>query len=140
MKRPTRKANRRESVSIGVISPKAMAERLLAGARGEQVVRPGDPKVWVSSVDALMRVLTPENRHLLSVIRQEKPPSVSALAERVGRDQSNVSRTIGKLEQYGLVRLVPAGREKRPEVPVSHLRIELDFENDTYHVAPWRAA
>jgi predicted transcriptional regulator len=87
------------------------------------------------SVDALMRLLTPETRHLLAVIRREKPETVSALAELLGRDQSNVSRTIGKLERYGLIRLVAAGRERRPEAPVTRLRIELDLENDTYRIA-----
>jgi predicted transcriptional regulator len=113
---------------IGVASPDEMREMLLAGARGEKVLNPGDPKIWVSSVDALMRILTPENRELLSVIRREKPASVSALAARVGREQGNVSRSIGNLERYGLVRLVPAGRQKRPEVPVRRLKIELDLE------------
>lgn len=135
-KQPTRKATQgRRGMSVGIASPKEMKERLLAAARGEKTFRPSDPKIWATSVDALMRLLTPENRHLLSVIRREKPHSVSALAERVGRDQSNVSRTIGKLERYGLVRLVPAGREKRPEVPLARLQIELDLENDTYRVA-----
>jgi predicted transcriptional regulator len=120
--------------AIGLASPQAMKERLLAGARGERVAEPTDPTIWVSSVDALMRLLTPENRHLLAVIRREKPASVSALAERVGREQGNVSRTIGKLERYGIVELVAAGREKRPEVRVSRLKIELDLENETCSV------
>lgn len=131
MKRPTHKAKSRRSISVGIASPNEMKMRLLAGARGERVVKPGDPKLWVSSVDALMRVLTPENRHLLSVIRREKPPTLSALA---ARDQSNVSRAIGKLERYGLVRLVAVGREKRPDVPVARLKIELDLESGTYKV------
>jgi len=112
-----------------------MRERLLAAARGEKAFKPGDPKIWTGSLDALMRALTPENRHLLAVIRRERPPSVSALAERTGREQGNLSRTLGKLARYGLVRLVPVGREKRPEVAVTLLKIELDLENDTYQIA-----
>jgi hypothetical protein len=41
--------------------------------------------------------------------------SISALTERDGRDQGNVSRA-ATLVRGGIVRLVPDGREKRPEV------------------------
>lgn len=119
---------------LGVASPKEMKDKLLAGARGETIVRPGDPKLWVGSVEALMRVLTPENRELLSIIRREKPESLSALAARVGREQGNVSRSIGNLERYGLVRLVARGRQKRPEVPVRRLKIEWDLETGALEV------
>ncbi|MBX5494815.1 MAG: MarR family transcriptional regulator [Bryobacteraceae bacterium] len=132
MTRPTRKADVRHG--IGIASPAEMKKRLLAAARGDKVTKPGEPKIWVSSVDALMRVLTPENRELLSVIRREKPASVSDLAQRVGREQGNVSRSIGKLERYGLVQLVPVGRQKRPEVALRRLKLEVDLETGVCEV------
>jgi len=79
------------------------------------------------SPDSLMRLFTQENLELLSVIEHEKPRSVSALADRVGREQGNVSRTIAKFERAGIVRLVADGREKRPEMIIKNLRIELDL-------------
>ncbi|HYD31651.1 MAG TPA: MarR family transcriptional regulator [Azospirillaceae bacterium] len=112
--------------TVGVTTPEDMKARLYAAARGEQAFDPDGPKVWMT-VDALMRLLTKENRDLLAVIEHERPRSVSALAERMGREQGNVSRTIAKLERAGLVRLVPEGREKRPEVVIKHLRIDLDL-------------
>ncbi|HLY57035.1 MAG TPA: MarR family transcriptional regulator [Stellaceae bacterium] len=119
---------RREELHIGVASPKEMRDRLIAGARGD-LPSPGGPKVWMS-LEALARLLTPEARRMLAVIAQEHPRSVSALAARIGRDQGNVSRTIGRLEEAGLVRLVSEGREKRPEVTVDRLRIEVDLRQD----------
>src|SRR4051812_39911237 len=111
---------------IGIASPEEMKRRLFAAARGERAFGDGDPKHWMSP-DSLMRLFTQENLELLSVIEHEKPRSVSALADRVGREQGNVSRTIAKFERAGIVRLVTDGREKRPEMIVKNLRIELDL-------------
>jgi predicted transcriptional regulator len=105
-----------------------MKQRLLAAARGEKATGAWEPKHWMSA-ESLMRLFTQENLHLLSVIEREKPRSVSALADRIGREQGNVSRTIAKFERAGIVRLVADGREKRPEMVVRNLRIDLDLVN-----------
>ena len=112
----------------GLASPREMRAKLLAAARGEASLK-NAPRLWLS-VDALMRLLTPENRDLLAMIAREAPRSVSDLAARSGRDQGNLSRTLDKLEQAGLVRLVPDGREKRPEMVRRRLRIDLDLVED----------
>jgi predicted transcriptional regulator len=105
-----------------------MKQRLFAAARGEKAFGAWEPKHWMSA-EALMRLFTQQNLDLLSVIEHEKPRSVSALADRIGREQGNVSRTIAKFERAGIVRLVADGREKRPEMVVRNLRIELDLAN-----------
>jgi predicted transcriptional regulator len=121
---------------IGIATPAQMKARLLAGARGKPVVRRGDPKIWATSIDTILRLLSPENRQLLAIIRNDKPESVSALVEKTNRDQGNVSRAIGRLERFGLVRLVPTrGRQKRPEVTIDKLRIELDLESGRLEIA-----
>src|SRR5687767_1137942 len=102
---------------IGIASPEEMKQRLFAAARGEKAPGAWDPKHWMSA-ESLMRLFTKENLDLLSVIEHEKPRSVSALADRIGREQGNVSRTIAKFERAGIIRLVANGREKRPEMVV----------------------
>jgi predicted transcriptional regulator len=111
-----------------------MRERLLAAARGESPPVTAEAKVWMS-FETLTRLLTSDNRKLLAIMARERPRSVSALAERVGRDQGNVSRAIGRLEEAGFVRLVQDGREKRPEVAIGRLRIDLDIVNDRLAIA-----
>ncbi|MGH7041118.1 MAG: MarR family transcriptional regulator, partial [Acetobacteraceae bacterium] len=106
-------ARTKPGAPVGLASPREMRAKLSAAARGEHSLKDA-PRLWMS-VDALMRLLTPENRGLLAMIAAEKPRSVSDLAARSGRDQGNLSRTLDKLEQAGLVRLVADGREKRPE-------------------------
>jgi predicted transcriptional regulator len=114
---------------VGLATPRQMRELLRQTARGERSLREA-PRLWMS-VDALMRLLTPENRQLLSMIGREQPRSVSVLAESTGRDQGNLSRTLAKLEEAGFVRMVANGREKRPEIARRTLRIELDLVNDS---------
>jgi predicted transcriptional regulator len=126
--------SRHRNRAVGIASPKEMRERLLAAARGESRPATEDAKVWMS-LETLARLLTTENRKLLSVLAQERPRSVSALAERLDRDQGNVSRALGRLVEAGFVRLVAEGREKRPEVVIDRLRIDLDLRHDTHLVA-----
>ena len=116
-------------VDVGIASPRQMRDLLRKAARGEQSLRDA-PRLWMS-VDALMRLLTPENCQLLSLIGREHPHSISALAETAGRDQGNLSRTLAKLEEAGFIRMVAQGREKRPEITRKKLRIELDLVNDS---------
>ena len=68
----------------------------------------------VESVEALMRLLTLENRELLRIIRDEKPRSVAALARLTHRAQPNLARTLGKLEAAGLVAFEQEGRRRAP--------------------------
>jgi predicted transcriptional regulator len=82
------------------------------------------------SLETLAHLLTSDNRKLLAIMAKERPRSISALAERMGRDQGNISRTIGRLTEAGFVRLVQDGREKRPEVAIERLHIDLDIVND----------
>ncbi len=86
---------------------------LLAAARGEPVPAVAGGLV-VESVEALMRLLTTENRELLRIIRDEQPPSVAALARRTHRAEPNLARTLGKLEAAGLVGFRQDGKRRAP--------------------------
>ena len=55
----------------------------MAIARGEHKRRPGDPKVWFSSIESFARVLSDRNRELLGVIAETKPQSLNELAGRI---------------------------------------------------------
>jgi len=60
-------------------------------------------------------VLSDENQHLLRTIAEQNPESLRSLEELTGRASSNLSRTLKKLEQYGLVRLHKEARRVVPE-------------------------
>jgi len=76
-----------------------------AVARGESAA-PADAAVpGIESAEALIRILTPENRSLLRTIRDEKPQSVAAQARLTARAEPNLLRTLAKLEAFGLVEM-----------------------------------
>ncbi len=81
--------------------------------------------MWFPSMSALSRVLSDENMALITAIRELHPESVDALAEALGKKQSNVSRSLHMLEPYGLVKLLKNGRKIVPEVPFERLAVEL---------------
>ncbi len=114
-----------KSLKVGIASYAAMKARTMAIARGELKPRPGEPKVWFTSIESFARVLSDRNRALLNLIVEEEPESLTALARISGRAKSNLSRTLHTLERYGLVYL-KKGRRGRivPRVPYSRIVLE----------------
>ena len=90
---------------IGIASQQAIRARALSIARGEHQPRASEPKIWFTSMRSLAEVLSDDNRALLRVIREQKPESLSQLAEFTGRAPSNLSRTLKTMERYGLVEM-----------------------------------
>lgn len=85
-----------------------------AVARRERPARPDAAKASFNSVEAVVRLLTPDNRRLLALIRDRKPKSVAELVEMTGRAQPNLTRTLAKLEAAGFIRMKTIGRRKAP--------------------------
>ena len=84
---------------------KKIRERMLAIARGDYKPKPGEPRIWFTSMKSLAEVLSDDDRALLRVIAEAKPESISALAEITGRHPSNLSRTLKTMSNYGIVEL-----------------------------------
>lgn len=80
------------------------------------------------SLNSFSKLLT-DNQDVLAAIASARPESVAALARLVNRDESNISRTLGKFERFGIVELVAAekGRTKRPVLTMEKLRLDLDL-------------
>ena len=97
-----------------------------AVARGERSALADAAKPSFNSVEALVRLLTPENRQLLALIRDRKPRSVAELVQMTGRAQPNLTRTLAKLEAAGFIRTKAVGRRKTPSVAIKKIVIEID--------------
>jgi len=100
---------------IGIMPQEKIRERILSIARGEYRPKPGEPKVWFTSMKSLSEVLSDDNRALLKAIRDIGPESVSNLAVRTGRKPGNLSRTLRTMERYGIVEM---RREKNRVYPI----------------------
>ena len=79
-----------------------------------------------NSAEAIVRLLTPENRQLLAIIRDSAPQSVQELADLTGRAQPNLTRTLAKLEAMGLIKAKVKGRRKVLTVQAKKIVFEID--------------
>mgnify|MGYP001180840396 FL=1 len=115
----------------------SLREEMKAVARGERLAPKDAGGKTFDSVEALLRLLTPQNRELLAIIRDKKPQSIAELAELTGRAQSNLTRTLGKLVAIGFVRLKNVDRRKVPTTTIHSLRINIDpfSQNDRLELA-----
>jgi predicted transcriptional regulator len=118
-------------------SLRSLREEMKAVARGERPAPADAAKPSFNSVDALVRLLTPENRQLLALIRDRKPGSVAELVQMTGRAQPNLTRTLAKLEAAGFIRMKSVGRRKAPSTAIKKIVVEIDpfSENDRLRVA-----
>ena len=95
-------------------------------ARGERAAPADAGKPSFNSVEAVVRLLTPQNRRLLAIIRDHKPGSVAELATMTGRAQPNLTRTLAKLEAAGFIKVTTTGRRKAPSVAIKKIVVEID--------------
>ena len=72
------------------------------------------PTVWFPSMATMAAVLSEDNQELLRLIRDQRPKSLTVLAELTGRQVPNLSRTLRMMEGYGLVALKKNVREIEP--------------------------
>lgn len=110
-------------IVIGILPQERIRERVLAIARGDYKPRPGEPKVWFTSMRSLAEVLSDENRALLRLIAEARPASISALAELSGRKPGNLSRTLMTMSRYGIVELERERNRVRPVAKATEFRI-----------------
>jgi predicted transcriptional regulator len=106
-------------LNIGIAPYAEMKRWTLDVAAGRIKSGSGTPKLWFTSLKAAANIFSEENRHLLKVIAEEHPRSIAELEKLTQRKASNLSRTLKKLEQYGLVRLTegPPAKGRRPIKP-----------------------
>ena len=120
-----------------VRSHAALREEMKAVARGEKPAPADAAEPSFESAEVLLRLLTPENRILLRLIRDEQPQSVADLARLSHRAEPNLLRTLGKLEAFGLIEMRAEGRRRVPISRVKRLSVEIDpfSQNDRFEVA-----
>ncbi|HJZ43318.1 MAG TPA: MarR family transcriptional regulator [Hyphomicrobiaceae bacterium] len=115
------------TLHIGIAPASYVKKRMIEIARGGKPLR-GEPRVWVSSLDSLAKVLTEKNMLLLEMIRSSQPQSLGELARLSDRKLPNLSRTLHTMERLGIVALQekPNGR-KVPTVLCTKVQFVLNF-------------
>lgn len=120
-----KRASKRTSkqIKIGIAPQQVIRERALAIAKGTLKPKPGDPKVWFTSMKSLAEVLSDDNRALLKVIRETHPESIAALAKTTGRQPGNLSRTLKTMSHYGIVEMQRNNNTVRPVAKATEFQI-----------------
>lgn len=114
-------------MGLKIQSMKELKAEMIAVAKGRRKAPVEAGQASFESIDAVMRLLSPENRQLLAAIENNKPASVADLARMVGRAEPNVSRTLSRLVASGFVRLNPGvGKAKVPEVAIHRFTVDID--------------
>jgi len=117
-----------------VQSLRSLRAEMKAVARGERSAPADAAKPSFNSVEALVRLLTPENRQLLAFIRDRKPKSVAELVQMTGRAQPNLTRTLAKMEAAGFITMKTIGRRKAPSAAIKKIVVEIDPFSDHDHL------
>src|ERR1017187_8290765 len=93
-------------LNVGIASYEEMKKWTMDVASGKVEPSKDAPRIWFPSLKAAANLFTDDNRQLLKIIVEQHPASMAELERLSNRKSSNLSRTLKKLEQYGLVRLV----------------------------------
>jgi predicted transcriptional regulator len=110
---------------------RSLRDEMKAVARGVRRAPADAAKPSFNTVDAVVRLLTPENRALLVLIRDRKPQSVAELVEMSGRAQPNLTRTLAKMQAAGFITMKAVGRRRKaPSVTVKKIVVEIDPYSD----------
>jgi len=117
-----------KQVKVGIMPIKEFQAYTKAIVTGKYKPKRGEPKIWFSSMAALAQILSDQNRELLSLIAKQKPESITELSKLSGRAQSNLTRTLKKMESYGLVTIKTGKRgSKQPYVPYSDIVLDMSI-------------
>ena len=91
------------------------------------------PTTVLKAIKSLAHVLSEENRHLLKLIIEQKPQSVSELEPLTGRKANNLLRTLRTMEHYGFVTLNKSTEKRKgrssliPQAIYDMVDIKLNF-------------
>jgi predicted transcriptional regulator len=81
-----------------------------------------------TSPEAMVKLLSAENLSLLHLIGTRRPDSVRELAHLAHRKESNLSRTLKKLHEAGIVEFEEgAGRMRAPRLVARRVTLDLDL-------------
>jgi len=117
-----------KQVNVGIMPLKDFQSYTKAIVTGKHKRKRGEPKIWFSSMASLAQVLSDQNRELLSLIAEQKPESITELARLSDRSQSNLTRTLKKMEGYGLVTMKTGKHgSKQPYVPYSDIVLDMSI-------------
>ena len=119
---------------IGIASREYIHKRMLAIAKGEHKPLPAEPRVWFTSFEALARVLSRQNMMLIEIMRHKDLGSVTELARMLGREKTNVLRSLRRLQEFEIVEFEEGeGGRRAPRLKYDDFQPRLYPRNGSVH-------
>lgn len=112
---------------IGVASREFVKRRTMEIVTGRRPRTEGEPTLYVTSLEALAKILSEKNMLLLDMIRQTQPQSLAELAKISGRAKGNLSRTLHSMERLGLVAFTELAGRKVPSALYDKVKVEFEL-------------
>ncbi len=79
----------------------------------------------ITNLAGMTRLMSKENQELLQLIAKGGVKSVADLAAKSHRAESNLSRTLKKLQAIGLLELIPGeGKAKIPQITMQSFQVQ----------------
>jgi predicted transcriptional regulator len=111
---------------IGIASRDYIRGRMLAIAKGDLKPAATDPRVWFTSYEALARVFSKANIMLIEILREKSLGSVTELAKAVGKEKTNVLRSLRTLQEFEIVEFEEGeGGRKAPRLKYDDFQTRL---------------
>ena len=82
------------------------------------------------SVDEIWQILTARRLELMRSIMTTPPDSISDLADRLGRNYSDVHGDVEVLADHDIVYFDTDGRAKKPVIPYERVRVDIEVVAD----------
>jgi len=86
-----------------VIADRKTVLRQTIWAVEHKIEQKEDLIIYIESLEAARKLLTPERLKMLGVIKREKPASLYALAKIMGKDFRAIHRDVGIMSDAGLI-------------------------------------
>ncbi len=96
--------------------PKAATiKNLIRSIAREELDVPDEALVFLD-LHTLLQVVTEKRVEIIEIISKHRPHSIQQIADLTDRQKQAVDRDIKILEKYGIIELIPAGRDKIPKL------------------------
>ncbi len=90
-------------------------KNLIRGITKEELDIPKEALVFLD-LHTLLQVVTEKRVEIIEIISKHHPHSIQQIADMTDRQKQAVDRDIKILEKYGIIELIPEGRDKIPRL------------------------
>ncbi len=97
------------------LSKASSIKNLIRGIAREEVDIPNEALVFLD-LPTLLQVVTEKRVEIIEIIAKHRPQSIQQIVNMTDRQKQAVDRDIKILEKYGIVELIPEGRDKIPKL------------------------